>query len=85
MNNAYVARAKEVLPDPRELIVIAMRRANQLANGAKPLIRTNEDKHVDVALLEIAEGLIIVDRMNEAAVETDELDELSSVLDEITI
>ncbi len=84
MNNEYVARAKAVIEDPKELITVAMKRANQLAHGAKPMIRTNHDKHLDIALLEIAEGLLGINREGEE--ETDSLvDELSSVLDDISI
>ena len=83
MNNEYVERAKEQISDPKELIVVAMKRANQLALGAKPMIKTDHDKHLDVALLEIAEGLLTLVREDD--VEVSEVDELSSVLDDITI
>jgi len=84
MNNEYVARAKEQIEDPKELITVAMKRANQLALGAKPMIKTQDDKFIDVALLEISEGLLGVNYLTE---ETEEsvVDELSSVLDDITI
>ena len=84
MNNEYVALAKEKIKDPKELIVVAMKRANQLALGAKPMIRTNQDKFVDVALLEIAEGLLDVKRDDLVEDKTPE-DELTSVLDSLTI
>jgi len=83
MNNEYVARAKEQIADPKELIIAAMKRANQLALGAKPMIRTTHDKYIDIALLEIAEGLLDLSR--ESDQEESAVDELSSVLDDITI
>ena len=83
MNNEYVEKAKEVLPDPKELIVVAMKRANQLALGAKPMIRTDDDKFIDIALLEISEGLLTLCREDDQ--EESVVDELSSVLDDITI
>lgn len=83
MNNEYVERAKEQIPDPKELIVVAMKRANQLALGAKPMIKTDHDKHLDVALLEIAEGLLTISREEDQEVSV--ADELTSVLDDITI
>lgn len=84
MNNEYVARAKEQIEDPKELITVAMKRANQLALGAKPMIRTQDDKFIDVALLEISEGLLGINYETEVAEES-VVDELSSVLDDITI
>ncbi len=58
MNNAYLARAKEVITDPQILSIIAAKRARQLALGARPMIKCSDENHLDVALLEIAEGLI---------------------------
>lgn len=56
MNNEYLARAKEQIPDAKELIILASKRARALAYGARPMIRCNEENFLDVALLEIAEG-----------------------------
>ena len=56
MNNEYLARAREVMPDAKELIVVASRRARSLALGARPMVRCNDQNFIDVALLEIAEG-----------------------------
>lgn len=58
MNNEYLERAKEVIPDVKTLIVLASKRAKQLAYGARPTVRCKEENHLDVALLEIAEGKI---------------------------
>ena len=58
MNNEYLERAKEVIPDVKTLIVLASKRARQLAHGARPTVRCKEENHLDVALLEIAEGKI---------------------------
>ena len=58
MNDSYLARAKEKIADPRLLSVIASKRARQLARGGRPMIKTDDKEHLDVALLEIAEGLI---------------------------
>lgn len=58
MNDTYLTRAMEKVPDKRALILLASKRATQLARGDRPLVRHNELNHVDVALLEIAEGLI---------------------------
>ena len=58
MNNAYLARARKQITDPQILSVVAARRAKQLAQGARPMIKCDSENHLDVALLEIAEGLL---------------------------
>ena len=58
MNDKYVARAKVKVPDPRILTVMISKRCRQLANGARPMVRTNDENLVDIALLEIAEGAL---------------------------
>jgi len=58
MNDKYLERAKEKISDPKILAVVAAKRARQLARGAKRMIKTTDTEHLDVALLEIAEGLI---------------------------
>ena len=58
MNNAYLERAKERIPDPQILSVVAAKRARQLALGARPMIKCDSSQVLDVALLEIAEGLL---------------------------
>lgn len=56
MNNDYLQRAKEQIPDAKELIILASKRARALAYGARPMVRCDEENFLDVALLEIAEG-----------------------------
>ena len=59
MNNAYLARARKQITDPQILSVVAARRAKQLAQGgARPMIKCDSENHLDIALLEIAEGLL---------------------------
>jgi DNA-directed RNA polymerase omega subunit len=58
MNDSYLERAKENISDPRLLSIIASRRARQLARGGRPMVKTNDQEYLDIALLEIAEGLI---------------------------
>ena len=60
MNNDYLERAKEHIPNPKELAVIVAKRARQLSQGARPMVKCNEENHLDVALLEIAEGKLAV-------------------------
>ena len=58
MNDKYLERALEKIPDKRALILLASRRAEAIARGERPLIRSDEVSHLDLALLEISEGLI---------------------------
>lgn len=53
MNNDYLERARQVVPDAKTLILLASRRANELACGARPMVRCKDENHIDVALLEI--------------------------------
>ena len=46
------------IPNKFQLVLVAAKRARQLANGAEPLVPWENDKPTVVALREIAEGLI---------------------------
>lgn len=61
MNNEYLYRAKEKVADAKTLIVLASKRAAVLARGARPMVKCKDDNYVDIALLEIAEGLLVPD------------------------
>ena len=71
MNNSYLERAKQNIPDPQILSVVAAKRAKQLALGARPMVKTADENLLDIALLEIAEGLLSYEfpDENEAAAE----------------
>ena len=58
MNNAYLDMAKKVITDPQILSVVSAQRARQLALGARPMVKCDSENHLDVALLEIGQGLI---------------------------
>ena len=58
MNNEYLERAKKKITDPQILSVVAAKRAKQLSLGARPMVRCDSPNQLDVALLEIAEGLL---------------------------
>ena len=70
MNDAYLERALEKIPDRRALVVLASKRAESLAKGERPLVKSEETSHLDTALLEIAEGLLSYELPTE---ETDDL------------
>jgi DNA-directed RNA polymerase subunit K/omega len=65
MNNDYVRRAKEVVPDPKTLSVMVAKRGKQLAMGARPMVKCPEEDHLDIVLLEIAEGKLAIDLSEE--------------------
>ncbi|WP_041956977.1 DNA-directed RNA polymerase subunit omega [Sulfurospirillum arsenophilum] len=55
------ARALSLVGQDRyKLVMMVSKRADQLSNGAEPLIKAdkNKQKFTDIALLEIAEGKI---------------------------
>ncbi len=58
MNNEYLSRARKAISDPQVLTIVASRRAKQLALGGRPMIKCDSKNFLDVALLEIAEGLL---------------------------
>ena len=63
INESLLERAKEKINNPKELVHIASLRAKQLARGTgKPMVKTESDNFIDIALLEIAEGKLDIDR-----------------------
>lgn len=69
LNDEYLADAKKQVGDVRLLINGASKRAAELAKGERPLVPTlPEDprSHLDIALLEIAEGKIKIEAVNPA-------------------
>ena len=65
MNEEYLARARAQVKDVRLFINGVSRRAEQLAKGAKQLVhpptKPNEPMDwLDIALLEVAEGKVII-------------------------
>ena len=59
-----------------ELVLIAARRARQLAMGADPLVPLDNDKPTVLALREIAENLINDEVLEEAVVVQDDIEAL---------
>lgn len=53
----------QVGQDRYKLVLLTSKRAEQLANGAEPLIKAdkNKQKFTDIALLEIAQGKVKLD------------------------
>ncbi|MGB0712206.1 MAG: DNA-directed RNA polymerase subunit omega [Gammaproteobacteria bacterium] len=63
------------LPNRFELVLLAARRARQVANGVAPLVDEENDKPTVIALREIAEGLVD-ENMEEEQTEVDLMDAL---------
>lgn len=59
-----------------ELVLIASKRARQLAMGADPLVPVDNDKPTVLALREIAENLITDEVLEDAVVQQDDLEAL---------
>ena len=59
MNNELLLKAQEKVPDAKTLIILASKRARLLASGAPPMVRSQSENFLDVALQEIAEGLLV--------------------------
>jgi DNA-directed RNA polymerase omega subunit len=59
LNNSYIERALEVVPDKNILVNLASKRASEISRGSKILVEVPMDTvPLDVALLEIAEGKV---------------------------
>ena len=66
MNNELLLKAREKVPDAKTLIILASKRARLLAMGAGPMVHVKNELNksinvLDIALEEIAEGLLIPD------------------------
>lgn len=59
-----------------ELVLVATRRARQLAMGADPLVPVDNDKPTVLALREIAENLITEEVLEEAVIKQDDVEAL---------
>lgn len=64
------------------LVLLATKRARQLANGVEPLLPWENDKPTVVALREIAEGLVTNESVSEQPSEEEIQDELIIALGE---
>ena len=71
----------EHLDNRFDLVLMAAKRARQLANGVEPLVPWENDKPTVVALREIAEGLITPDILEEPEQSEESIDdELAAAL-----
>ncbi len=68
----------EKIPNMFQLVLVAAKRARQLANGAEPMVDWENDKPTVVALREIAEGYITESVLTERDHPMDDLLDLDS-------
>ena len=65
MNEEYLAQARQKVTDVRMFIVGVSRRAAELAKGARPMVKLNNDEEkekdfLNIALKEVAEGKVVI-------------------------
>ena len=58
MNNDLLLKAREKVPDAKTLIILASRRARQLATGGNPMVKTDSDNYLDIALQHISDNML---------------------------
>jgi DNA-directed RNA polymerase subunit omega len=68
------------IPNKFQLVLVAAKRARQLANGAEPMVDWENDKPTVVALREIAEGYITESILEEREQPIEELLEIESAV-----
>lgn len=68
------------IPNKFQLVLVAAKRARQLANGAEPMVAWENDKPTVVALREIAEGYITESILEEREQPIDDLLELETAV-----
>ena len=84
MNNDYLAKAKKMISDPQILSVVAAKRARQLANGQRPMIKCDCSNLLDIALLEIGEGLLSYEFPAAGATEAEAAEPVEAAVQEET-
>jgi len=73
MARITVEDCADKIPNMFQLVLVAAKRARQLANGAEPLVDWENDKPTVIALREIAEGFITESILEEREQPVDEL------------
>ena len=78
MARITVEDCAERIPNMFHLVLVAAKRARQLANGAQPTVDWENDKPTVVALREIAEGYITEEILEEREQPIEELLDLET-------
>jgi DNA-directed RNA polymerase subunit omega len=85
MARITVEDCTDKIPNMFSLVLVAAKRARQLANGAEPMVEWENDKPTVVALREVAEGYVtpsILEEREQPVEELLELDQGSSMISE---
>ena len=78
MARITVEDCSENIPNMFQLVLVAAKRARQLANGAEPMVEWENDKPTVVALREVAEGYITESILEEREQTVDDLLEVET-------
>ena len=78
MARITVEDCSENIPNMFQLVLVAAKRARQLANGAEPMVEWENDKPTVVALREVAEGYITESILEEREQPVDDLLEVET-------
>ena len=79
MARITVEDCTENVPNLFQLVLVASKRARQLANGAEPMVAWENDKPTVVALREVAEGYITESILEERDQPVDDLLDIERV------
>ena len=71
------------IPNKFQLVLVAAKRARQLANGAEPMVEWENDKPTVVALREVAEGYITESLLEEREQPIEELLDIESAVSDM--
>ena len=84
MARITVEDCSEKIPNMFQLVLVASKRARQLANGAEPMVDWENDKPTVVALREIAEGYITESILTERDQPIEDLIDLDSTSSDVS-
>ncbi len=84
MARITVEDCSKKIPNMFQLVLVASKRARQLANGAEPMIGWENDKPTVVALREIAEGYVTESVLTERDQPIEDLIDLDSTSSDVS-
>lgn len=84
MARITVEDCSKKIPNMFQLVLVASKRARQLANGAEPMVGWENDKPTVVALREIAEGYVTESVLTERDQPIEDLIDLDSTSSDVS-
>ncbi|HEY5624067.1 MAG TPA: DNA-directed RNA polymerase subunit omega [Gammaproteobacteria bacterium] len=78
MARITVEDCSEKIPNMFQLVLVAAKRARQLANGAEPMVDWENDKPTVVALREIADGYVTEEILSQRDLPVEDLLDLDA-------